>query len=94
MKHALKMLTAAPCDWPRMLRVAPVDEDISDGLADIAVTAAYLSEYLAHSELHAGHAAALRKARAAAVKVRRALGFSYPANTPWARIDPWQEATP
>jgi hypothetical protein len=88
--QTLAFLEAAPNDWSNMIKALSDEERsrLADHLADTATHAAYLSSYLTDRfECSQGHRAATKEAQRTAVKVRRALDFSYPNSGALARYD-------
>ena len=85
----LTLLAKPIAQWPQYINSEKRDlQEIEGELSTLIQRAALLESYIMHRYNTGcgdqGHAASAKHAGAVLVKVRRALGFSYPANTPLA----------
>lgn len=87
MTAAQKILKRPIAEWPLAILAARADlQDIESELSALVQRAALLEAYLSHRYNTGcgdqGHGPSARYANRVLVKVRKALGYSYPANTP------------
>ena len=77
----LMLLEMAPKDWPQAQQLLSPDDsaDIYAQLNQVALRAAFLTEYLERMGMGVGHEEAVRLANTRLRDVRRALGYTYPA---------------
>jgi hypothetical protein len=85
--HADKLLRRPIAEWPLAIQSTRGDlQEIEGELSAMIQRATLLEAYLSHRYNTGcgdqGHEASAKHAQRTLVKVRKALGFSYPANTP------------
>ncbi len=86
-KATSRILTAPLSEWPQRINATKGDlQEIEGELSGLVQRAALLHEYIAHRFNTGcgdqGHEASAKHANRTLVKIRKAMGFSYPNNTP------------
>ena len=86
MKTINEVLQAPISEWPQLLLSVSDTQGAESELTAMIQRAALLEAYLAHRYNTGcgdqGHNASAKHAGRVLVKIRKALGFSYPKNTP------------
>lgn len=82
-----KLLNLPVSEWPQAINSTKESlQDIESELSALVQRATLLHTYLSHRYNTGcgdqGHESSAKKANSALVKVRKAMGFSYPKNTP------------
>jgi len=85
--NAQTILAKPLAEWPQYLNSTKQDlQEIESELSALIQRAVLLESYVSHRWNTGcgdqGHDASAKKANRTLVQVRKALGFSYPANTP------------